>query len=89
MILSLWNYIAGAFIRSGLVVFPQSNGFPQEYLTAFSEVTKPFYIVEPVLPYKVLIGCVIFLIGFEIAILLFTIGRWVASHIPVVGGKGP
>lgn len=88
MILSLWNYLAGTILLLIAKAFPISDGFPDDYVVAFAEAGKVFYIVEPVSPNEVLIGCVAFLIGFELTILTFKFFIWAFSFIPFFGGKG-
>lgn len=83
-------FIDTAFYVLGWIsgLFPTSTGFNTDVQTAFSTLGGYFGMFSGVLPMDILAITVGLVFSVEIAIFGFKTLKWIASHIPWIGGKG-
>lgn len=88
MILNALIALALVILNWILILFPASSGFPTEVHTAFSTIGGYFGMFDGILPLSTLGTTVGIVFTVEIAIFGFKTFKWIASHIPWIGGKG-
>jgi len=71
-----------------LAIFPSSTGLPTEVHTAAVGLGGYFGMFSGVLPMTTLQSTIAIVFAVEIAIFGFKTFKWIASHIPWIGGKG-
>ena len=76
------------WLQSILSLFPIGTGFPSSFHTAVSALGGYFHILDPLVPIDILLACVTFIFGVELALFGFRTLKWLISFIPWFGGKG-
>lgn len=71
-----------------LVVFPASDGFPADVLTAFTNIGGYTAIINTLVPLGTLSTIIGLIIAVELLIFAFNALRFIMGYVPVVGGKG-
>jgi hypothetical protein len=78
----------GAYVASFiLLVFPDSQGLPDEVSEAATYLGGYLGILDPLVPVSTLLTVLTLLVTFELAIFAFKAFRWLFSHVPWVGGN--
>jgi len=69
-------------------VLPQSAGFSDSVVSAFSTMSGYVQILNTLLPLSTLALVLSVVITLDIAIFGFKTLNWLVSHLPFVGGRG-
>lgn len=69
-------------------IFPTSTGFSTDVTTAFTTIGGYVGMWTGLLPMSILATAIGIVFSVEIIIFLFKTVKWIASHIPWIGGKG-
>jgi len=76
------------FLHFLIGLFPVGTGFPTEVHSATTTLGGYVGLIDVFIPVSVMLWCLTFVFGVEIAIFGFKTIKWIISHIPFIGGKG-
>lgn len=88
MILDALIFLAVAVGNFILQIFPQHDGFPQEFTDGVSTFSGYLANLSPVLPYGTILSVVSLVLLYQFTVMGFNGIKWFMSHIPFIGGKG-
>lgn len=88
MLLSGLIYIAYGLVSLIIAIFPTGGTFPSAVHTATTALGGYLHILDPLVPISTLLSCLTLIFTVELAIFGFKTFKWVASHIPFIGGRG-
>jgi len=88
MIGDLFISIVVWFVNSLIGILPTSSGFGPEVFDAFRSIGGYRDIFSPIVPWATLGITIGIIFGTEMAIFGFKTFKWVAGHVPFIGGKG-
>jgi hypothetical protein len=77
-----------SFLQFLINIFPVGTGFSTGFHTAMTSLGAYLHILDPIIPINILLTCLLFIFGVEIAIFGFKTLKWIISHIPWIGGHG-
>jgi hypothetical protein len=77
-----------SFLHFLIGLFPVGNGFPSEVHSAFTSLGGYVGLIDAFAPISVMLWCLTFIFGVEIAMFGFKTLKWLLSFIPIIGGKG-
>jgi len=88
MITTLFISFGTYLINAILSIFPTGTGFSSSFHTAVTALGGYLHILDPLVPISILLTCLTTIITAEILLFGFKTFKWLASHIPFIGGKG-
>jgi len=88
MIFTGFVYLGAYIIQFFASVLPQSAGFSDSVVSAFSTMSGYVQILNTLLPLSTLALVLSVVITVDIAIFGFKTLKWLVSHLPFVGGRG-
>ena len=87
MVTAILNLVYG-FLTSIIELFPTGTGFDTDVHTAFQTLGEFMHVLDPMIPFDTLFQCLTLIFTVEFAVWTFKSIKWLASHIPWIGGKG-
>jgi len=76
------------FIAFFIGLLPASQGFPSQILAAAQTIGGQIGMFDPVFPTTDLAAALAILSSAQIGIWSWKTFKWLASHIPIIGGRG-
>jgi len=88
MITTAFFTMAASSLNWVLGFLPAAATFPADAHTAASALGGYLGILSPIAPISTLLTLVGLVLTIELSLFAFRSFRWVASHLPYIGGKG-